>query len=78
MSKTIKVTDEVYQELEGFLELRETFSQVIERVLRVFKTIRDVSDNLTANHYLHSKRPPSKTMQEDADAVRRDIEARTL
>jgi len=62
MSKTIRISEEVYQEIERLLEPRETFSQVINRVLKVYRTIRDVSDGLPASHYLKSSRPPSETL----------------
>ncbi|MBU2060070.1 MAG: hypothetical protein KKB38_20360 [Gammaproteobacteria bacterium] len=62
MSKTLKVSDEIYQELEGLLQPRETFSQVIERILRTYRTIVGVAEALPGSHYLKSPRPPSETM----------------
>lgn len=38
MSKTIKVDDGVYIALEAIREKRETFSKVIERLIRIYTT----------------------------------------
>jgi len=54
MSKSIKVTDEVYLALEAIREKRETFSEAIERLLRVYDTIKGVSE---PSHYLKSPQP---------------------
>ena len=37
MSKTIKVKDETHIELEGLLRPRESFSDVVERLLMVYR-----------------------------------------
>ncbi len=55
MPKTIKVEDRVYDKLVSLLEPRETFSQVVERLLRVYATIKDVSDALGPGHYLKER-----------------------
>lgn len=56
MSKTIKITNEVYTNLEAIREKRETFSDVVERLIGVYAKIRAVSDTLGPSHYLN-KRP---------------------
>jgi len=56
MSKSIKVTDGVYIALEAIREKRETFSEAVERLIKVYATIKDVSDTLGPSHYL--KAPP--------------------
>jgi len=56
MSKSIKVSDEVYHRLMGMLTVRETFSQVIERLLEVYYKIESVSSTLGASHYLKRER----------------------
>ena len=60
MSKTIKLEDSVYLELEELRGKRETFSEAVARILNVAKTIRDVSEILGPGHYLKSDVPPSK------------------
>lgn len=42
-SKTIRVSEELYQELEKILQPRESFGQCIERILRVYRTVTDVA-----------------------------------
>lgn len=63
MSKTIKVDDEVYNSLEAIREKRETFSKVVERLVKVFATLKDVSDTLGPAHYLKG-RPSSREGEE--------------
>ena len=60
MSRSIKVSDEVYQELIAMLQARESFSQVIERMLKVYRTIKDVSEGLAPSHYLNRKSQEDK------------------
>jgi len=60
MSKSIKVTDGVYIALEAIREKRETFSEAVERMIKVYATIKDVSDTLGPSHYLRSDQPPGK------------------
>jgi len=52
MSKSIKVTDGVYIALEAIREKRETFSECVERLIKVYATIKGVSDTLGPSHYL--------------------------
>jgi len=60
MSHSIKVTDGVYIALEEVREKRETFSECVERLLRVYDTIKGVSDTLGPSHYLRSPTPPGE------------------
>ena len=55
MSKTIKVTDGVYIALEAIREKRETFSETVERLIKLYVTMKDVSDTLGPGHYLKGK-----------------------
>ena len=52
MAKTIWLTDGVYITLDAIREKRETFSEVVERLLKLYITMRDVSDTLGPSHYL--------------------------
>lgn len=58
MSKTIKISEETYRELEGLLEPRETFDGVVRRIVRVYQTVKSVADTLGPSHYLRSPTPP--------------------
>jgi len=60
LSKSIKVTDGVYIALEAIREKRETFSEAVERLIKVYATIKDVSDTLGPSHYLKSNQPPGE------------------
>ena len=44
MSHTIRVEDEVYQQLDKIRDWKETYSQVIKRLLKVNDTIRNLYD----------------------------------
>ena len=55
MSKTIRVDDQVYDQLEELREKRETFSEVIARALNAYNTIRGIRDGLPASHYLQER-----------------------
>lgn len=55
MSKTIRVSDEVYNELEKLRDKRETFNQVIARTINAYNTIRGIRDGLPASHYLQER-----------------------
>lgn len=55
MSKTIRVDDQVYNELEELRDKRETFSEVIARTVNAYLTIRGIRDGLPASHYLQER-----------------------
>lgn len=78
MSKAIKVTDEVYIALDAIRVKGETFSDAVEKAVKVYVTIKDVSDTLGPRHYLKSKTPPGQDPFREAILDRRDLEARTL
>ena len=52
MSKAIKVKDEVYNELLILQYPRETISEVIARLLRVYSTLFSAADALGPRHYV--------------------------
>lgn len=60
MSHSIKVTDGVYIALEAIREKRETFSECVERLIKVYATIHDLSTTLGPSHYLRSETPPGR------------------
>jgi len=64
MSKTIRLEDRVYLALDAIREKRETFSEAVERIMKVFTTIRDVSDTLGPSHYLKERPLGGKTAEE--------------
>jgi predicted CopG family antitoxin len=46
MSKTIKLEDKVYDKLTGLMGAKETYSQVVERILILFDKMGDLRDIL--------------------------------
>ena len=46
MSKTIKLEDAVYNKLTGLMRPKETYSQVVERVLMMFDKLGELRDVL--------------------------------
>jgi len=52
MSKSIKIKDSLYDRLVEIMDKRETFSDVLTRVLRVYDTVSSVRDTLGPHHYL--------------------------
>ena len=64
MSKTIRLTDGVYIVLDAIREKRETFSEAIERITKVYLTIKDVSDTLGPSHYLKEHPLGGRTAEE--------------
>lgn len=55
MSKTIRVRNQVYNELEELRDKRETFSEVILRLIKLYITMQSVSGNLGPSHYLKER-----------------------
>lgn len=56
MSKSIKITDETYEELRALQGPRETYSQVILRLLAIIKPLQEAKDILGPGYHL-SERP---------------------
>lgn len=46
MSKTIRLEDQVYEKLTGLMRPKETYSQVVERVLTLFDRMGELRDVL--------------------------------
>lgn len=66
MSRSIKVSDQVYRELRELQGPRETYSHVIERLLAIVRPIRDAAGFLGPGHDLRgglggSGRTPTAT-----------------
>jgi len=59
LARVIKVSDEVYGQLDGLKLRRETFSEVVERLIKVYDIIWDISEALGPGHYL-KKQPPEQ------------------
>ena len=55
MMHSIKVSDEIYKELIKLQRPRETFSEEVERLLRVYSTLFEVSEALGPSHYLQER-----------------------
>lgn len=52
MRKSIKLEEQVYLDLERLMVSRETFSEVVARLISVYNTLKSVSDTLGPGHYL--------------------------
>jgi len=55
MSKQIRVTDGVYIALDAIREKRESFSNVVERIIKTYVLIQGIRDGLPASHYLQER-----------------------
>lgn len=55
MSKTIRVSDEVYYRIQALQAPRETVGQVIDRCLSTVEAIKGVKDILGPSHYLRER-----------------------
>lgn len=63
MSKSIKVSDDVYERLQAHQEPRESYSQLINRLLNTVEAIQAVSSTLGPSHHLMGR---AKEKVEDA------------
>lgn len=55
MSKQIRLTDGVYIVLDSLREKRETFSEVVERIIKTHVLVAGIRDGLPASHYLQER-----------------------
>lgn len=55
MSKSIKVSDEVYNDLLKMQQPRETLSEIIKRLIRVYATLFSIKETLGPSHYLNER-----------------------
>ena len=60
MSKTIKLSEETYNELDDLREKRETFDEAVRRLLKVHRTVRGISDAVGAHHNTRGPRSGSE------------------
>jgi len=67
MSKTIRVDDQIYDRLERLIIHRETFSHVIERLLKLYDTMTEVKETLGPSHYIMERPKSSAAVQETTD-----------
>jgi len=58
MGKSIKVSNEMYVALIEMQRPRETFSEEIERLLRVYQTLFGVKETLGPSHFLAERPSP--------------------
>lgn len=64
MSKTIRVDNPVYDRLEKLIIHRETFSHVIERLLKLYDTMTEVKETLGPSHYIMERPKSNAPVQE--------------
>ncbi len=55
MKRSIKIDDNVYQELRALQGPRETYSEVIERLLAIVRPLRQAATILGPAHYLQER-----------------------
>jgi len=55
MSKQIRLTDGVYIALDSLREKRESFSEVVERIIKTHVLVAGIRDGLPASHYLQER-----------------------
>lgn len=67
MDKTIKLKQEVYADLEKIAVRGETYSQVVERLIRVYKTLSSVADTLGPSHWVNERRVTDARKKETHD-----------
>lgn len=58
-AKTIWLREGTYNRLDALREKRETFSEAIERLIKLYATMTEVSDTLGPSHPV-AERPPQK------------------
>ena len=56
MSRSIKVSDDLYEKLLDLMRPRDTFADVIRRALKVYEVIFEIQQTLGPGHYL-AQRP---------------------
>lgn len=78
MSKPIKVDDQVYDDLDKLRVKSVTFSQVIEQLLKDRLAVFEHLTILEGQVNFQVWRAERQKELESADAVRRDVEARTI
>lgn len=64
MSKVIKVSNQVYTALDTLRGQRETFSEVVERLLKLHTTMVDVAKILGPAHYLNNVKRYQENVRE--------------
>ena len=67
MSKLIRLTDGTYIVLEAIRRKRESFSEAVERLIKVYLTIKEVSDTLGPGHYLKERSPHQEAIERLSD-----------
>jgi len=64
MSKSIKVSDKVYEELREIQAPRETYNEDIDRLLSTIRPLREASNILGPSYYLKERPPYGKDGKE--------------
>lgn len=78
MSKSIKISEEVYERLEQFRDKRESFSQAVERLLDMVDRLGELREVLGGPVKFREWEREKSREVDSADAVRRDVESRTI
>ena len=78
MSKQIRVSDEVYERLHEMQRPRETFSELVERLMRVYKSLFEASNLLGSGYHLTERPKGDVDPVREAMLERADLESRRL
>ncbi len=55
MTHSIKVSDEVFQTLRQLQKPRESYNEILSRVLAAYQVIQGIRDGLPASHWLQER-----------------------
>lgn len=69
---TIRISDKTLADLQKVQGPRETYDHVIQVLLATYEAVSQISTTIGPAHYLREK------PKVNADAVRRDLDARTI
>lgn len=67
MSHTIKLEDQVFEKLQSLQGHRETYSQTVERLIRVVQTLDQVVEILGPSHHIMSRSPHQEATEHSTE-----------
>ena len=78
MSKTIKLEDAVYEKLTGLMWPKETYSQVVERILVLFDKMGDLRDILEGAIAFRKGQQERLEKRNQGDVIGTDLQGNDL
>ena len=67
MSKTVKLTDGVYIALDALRQHRETFSEAVERLIKLYVAVEEMSTTLGPSHPIKDVKRYQENVKAAAD-----------